>query len=87
MTYTVKSGDTLSTVARDVLGDMNLWPYLASINKITSPYIIRPGQVLIVDVAEVNAKKWPRGLIIGGVALAIAAGIYFRKNIIAFFKK
>jgi hypothetical protein len=32
-TYTVKVGDSLSSIARDVLGDMALWTYLASITK------------------------------------------------------
>lgn len=45
-TYTVKKGDTLSKIARDWLGNMALWPQLASYNKIKNPNIIFPGQVL-----------------------------------------
>lgn len=89
MNYVVKSGNTLSSIARDVLGDITLWPYLASINSIPSPYTIYPGQVLNIGVAEVSAdtdkkKNWISGLIIGGVAFAIAAVVYHRKKI---FKK
>lgn len=45
-TYTVKSGDTISKIALNVLGNMNLWPKLAALNGIASPYLIYPGQVL-----------------------------------------
>lgn len=41
------SGDSLSKIARDVLGDINLWPDIAKANNIPGPnYIIQPGQVL-----------------------------------------
>lgn len=83
--YIVKAGDTLSTIARDVMGSIDLWQYLASINNIPSPYVIYPGQELKTDVAEITGRKWPKGLIIGG-AIAAAAAIYFRKEIISFFK-
>ena len=46
MTYTVRSGDSLSIVARDVLGDLSRWPELAALNAIAPPYTIYPGQVL-----------------------------------------
>lgn len=46
MPYTVKSGDTLSKIARDVLSDINIWPALADLNAIKSPWTIYPGQVL-----------------------------------------
>lgn len=46
MDYTVKPGDTLSKIARDQLGDMQLWQEIALRNGIQSPYIIEPGQVL-----------------------------------------
>jgi len=44
--YTVKAGDSLSKIARDVLGNLALWPAIASLNSIAAPYIIRAGQVL-----------------------------------------
>ena len=45
-TYTVKPGDSLSKIARDALGNLALWPAIASLNGIAAPYIIRAGQVL-----------------------------------------
>lgn len=85
-TYIVKPGDTLSIIARDVLGSMDLWQYLASINNIAAPYTLYPGQELKTDVAEVTADPWPvpKGLIVA--VIAAAAGIYYRKEIISFFK-
>lgn len=44
--YTVRAGDSLSKIARDVLGDMALWPELAARNGIQAPYRIEVGQVL-----------------------------------------
>ena len=44
--YTVVAGDSLSKIARDVLGNIDLWPQLAKWNFIDAPYTIFPGQVL-----------------------------------------
>lgn len=44
-TYTVRAGDSLSSIARDQLGDANLWKQIASANGLTST-LIRTGQVL-----------------------------------------
>lgn len=46
MEYIVKSGDTLSKIARDVLGDMAQWPEIALRNGIAAPYTLQVGQVL-----------------------------------------
>ena len=45
-TYTVKFGESLSKIARDVLGDMSRWPEIAQLNNIASPYVIQTGQIL-----------------------------------------
>ena len=45
-TYTVKGGDTLSLIAERMLGDMSRWPEIATLNKISTPNLILPGQVL-----------------------------------------
>jgi hypothetical protein len=45
-TYTVKAGDSLSKIAANVMGNMALWPRLATANNIAAPYRIYPGQVL-----------------------------------------
>jgi len=44
--YQVQSGESLSSIARDVLGDIELWPTLAYVNSIQHPYWIKPGQIL-----------------------------------------
>lgn len=50
--YTVQSGDTLSKIARDVLGDIERWRELAYINSLSQPYIIYPGQIIMVPVDD-----------------------------------
>ena len=47
-TYVVKSGDTLSGIAARVLGNVALWPTIASANNIRDPNNIQVGQVLIM---------------------------------------
>jgi len=51
--YQVKSGDTLSIIARDVLNDINRWPDLAKLNNIAAPYTIFPGMSLMLPDTEV----------------------------------
>ena len=46
-TYTVKSGDTLTGIARTLYGDANRWREIASLNKLPST-LIRTGQKLMV---------------------------------------
>jgi nucleoid-associated protein YgaU len=47
-TYTVKSGDTLSKIAKDLLGDANAYMDIFNANKdqLSDPDKIKPGQVL-----------------------------------------
>ncbi len=47
-TYTVKSGDSLSIIARDVLGDIDRWPEIARLNNLVQPYTIFPGYALLL---------------------------------------
>ena len=51
-TYTVKSGDTLSKIAKDHLGDANSYMKIFDANKdqLTDPDKIKPGQVLKIPV-------------------------------------
>ena len=48
VTYTVKSGDTLSKIAREFLGDANAYMEIFNANRdqLTDPNLIKPGQVL-----------------------------------------
>ena len=50
--YQVRSGESLTSIARDVLGDMDRWKELAHINGLQHPYIIRVGQVIELPTAE-----------------------------------
>ena len=47
-TYTVKSGDTLSRIAKEHLGDASDYMKIFNLNKdqLTNPDLIKPGQVL-----------------------------------------
>ena len=55
-TYVVRLGDHLASIARarNVPGG---WQAIAAANKLSSPYIIRPGQVLILPTGSSSIKK------------------------------
>ena len=46
--YVVKSGDSLSKIAKELLGDADRWPEILAVNKdkISDPNAIKPGQEL-----------------------------------------
>lgn len=50
--YTVQRGDSLSIIARDQLGDMSRWREIAYINSLSAPYVIQPGQALLLPVDD-----------------------------------
>ena len=52
-TYTVKSGDSLSKIAKHLYGDANSWHKIFDANrdKIKNPDLIHPGQVLTIPSA------------------------------------
>jgi hypothetical protein len=58
--YVVKRGQTLSTIAHDVLGDPELWPaiYWANRDQIKDPKILHVGQRLAIP--EVTADRAER---------------------------
>jgi LysM repeat protein len=49
LTYTVKQGDTLSSIAAKQYGNFDLWPDLWAGNKIKNPDVIIVGQVLALS--------------------------------------
>lgn len=53
ITYTVKSGDTLSKIAKEHLGDANAYMKIFNANKdqLSDPDKIKPGQVLKIPTA------------------------------------
>ncbi len=86
-TYTVVEGDSLSKIARDVLGDVNLWPEIAKLNNINQVDLIFPGQLLkLPDVTgkTVSTTTLPKaeakaGMGIGWILLLlIAAGAGYK---------
>jgi nucleoid-associated protein YgaU len=46
--YTVKSGDTLSSIAAKLLGDYRRWTEIADLNNLRDPNVIYPGQKILV---------------------------------------
>ncbi len=46
--YTVKMGESVSSIARDELEDLSRWPELAKLNNLTAPYVINTGQQLLM---------------------------------------
>ena len=52
-TYTVKSGDSRSKIAKHLYGDANSWHKIFDANrdKIKNPDLIHPGQVLTIPSA------------------------------------
>jgi LysM repeat protein len=59
MKYTVKSGDTLSSIAEQVYGDANRWREIFKANKdqIDNPSVIRPGWELVIPGLEKEEEK------------------------------
>ena len=51
-TYTVKSGDTLAIIARDLYGDYRLYEQLCAFNKIADCNVIEVGQVINLPTKE-----------------------------------
>lgn len=77
--HIVQSGDTLESLAQNYFGDEMMWQYLASINHITEPYYLIPGEKIIVDAVEVESSFKLTYITIGlAVIVAIALYFYFR---------
>jgi nucleoid-associated protein YgaU len=48
--YTVKSGDSLSKIAKQLYGDANAWHKIhqANLDQVKDPNLIHPGQKLVI---------------------------------------
>jgi nucleoid-associated protein YgaU len=59
MKYVVKSGDTLSKIAKEFYGDANRWREIFEANKdqIENPNLIRPGWELSIPGAGEEEEK------------------------------
>ena len=58
-TYVVKAGDTLRKIAKEVLGDTELWSdiYAANKDKIKNPDVIQAGQELTLPTPKEDPKR------------------------------
>ena len=54
-TYTVVDADVLESIAREQLDDPTRWPEIAKLNNLAEPYLIRPGQKLVMPAKEGGA--------------------------------
>jgi len=59
--YTVREGDTLSSIAQRFYGSAAQWPALWFVNKITDPNVIETGQRLRIDLAVTDTAAILRG--------------------------
>ncbi len=50
-TYTVKKGDTLSGIARRLLGDSERWPDIVAVNPGLAAETLKAGQLLAIPAA------------------------------------
>lgn len=67
ITYTVKAGDSLSSIAEEFLGDLLRFDEIANLNNIANPNLISVGQVLKIDTG-VPAPEAPAYLSTGVMA-------------------
>jgi LysM repeat protein len=58
-TYTVKAGDTLSSIAKRMTGDPNAYRQIAAANGIKDPNKIKVGQVIRIGGAPVKSPTTP----------------------------
>ena len=76
--YIVQSGDSLSIIARDQLGDLSRWPEIAYINSISKPYTIQPGQTILLPVdTQPLAVRITSGIPANGAAVTKRAAFEF----------
>lgn len=47
-TYVVQEGETLSTIAQKIYGNMDMWTELVKLNTIANPDVVPAGTVLII---------------------------------------
>lgn len=82
-TYTVKEGDTLTSITKTVYGEENGYYFplimLASKNVVQDPEMIRPGMKLTVPSLERNIKNAEKAKVISPYFKDIA-GVYKQKR-------
>lgn len=60
ISYTVKIGDTLQALSRNLLADPKKWNELARLNSLKNPNVIHPGLVLDVPRSLINFANQPK---------------------------
>jgi LysM repeat protein len=55
-TYVVKNGDTLSSISKKLLNDINRWREIQNLNNIENPDVIKPGQTLKIPSSTMVDK-------------------------------
>jgi hypothetical protein len=60
ISYTVKQGDTLQALSRNLLADPQKWNELARLNGLKNPNVILPGQILDVPRSMINFANQPK---------------------------
>jgi hypothetical protein len=60
ISYTVKQGDTLQALSRNLLADPKKWNELARLNGLKNPNVINPGLVLDVPRSLINFGNQPK---------------------------
>ena len=58
-TYVVQKGDTLSSISKKLLNNINRWPEIQVLNNIKDPSIIKPGQILKIPSVKLEETSKP----------------------------
>src|SRR5690349_18263107 len=73
MQYTVKSGDTLASIAKRFLGDARRYPVIVSANNLSNANVITVGTVLTIPDLSISPESAPMS--IPPTASGISSGI------------
>lgn len=67
LTYTVKSGDSLSLISKKHYGTYTNWKEIADANNINSPYTLTVGQTLVIPGEKVYTSKTVSKEVVGRI--------------------
>lgn len=67
LTYTVKSGDSLSRISKKHYGTYTNWNVIADANNINSPYTLTVGQTLVIPGEKVYTSKTVSKEVVGKI--------------------
>lgn len=78
--YRVQVGDSLSKIADAELGNMEFWPVIADLNKLMPPYIIHPGELILLPEKPGEQAAAEPGKKTGWIWAAVGVGSLFLMN-------